>query len=302
MMNMSLGGGPLSCLRLTMMAVACIGFALVASPLRADDSAGGSSSRTTRQQAIAAIPFDQLNPQTAKSIREVVQGASVFRRLPVTAIQSDPDLYLFLVRYPEVVVDIWRMMGVSNMTAQRTGQYTLSANDGSGTTSTIDLVYGTPKVHVYFADGGYNGPRILKPIRAKSVIILHSAYERGPDGMPVATSQLDVFLDIENAAADWIARTVSPLFANTADHNFVESLKFVEKLSNTTIENGPGVQGMSKKLVNVHPEVRARFSQIAGIVYERYLYAQPIETSHTIRQSNYQLQRRESASGPSQPR
>ncbi len=296
-----LGGGALSCLRLILLAVACIWFALGENRVRADEPGLGSSSRAARQQAIALIPFDQLNPQTAKGIRDVVQGASVFRRLPVTAIQTDPDLYLFLVRYPEVVVDIWRMMGVSNMTAKRTGQYTLSANDGSGTTSTIDLVYGTPTLHVYYADGGYNGPRILKPIQAKSVIVLQSEYTRGPDGAPVATSRLDVFLDIENAAADWIARTVHPLFASTADHNFVESLKFVEKLSKTTMENGPGVQGMSRKLTTVHPEVRARFSQIAGIVYERYTFPEVAPTPQTVRQSNYQLNR-ESPSGRSPPR
>ncbi len=268
--------------------VACAWLALGTSCLTAQEPAQGSSSRTARQQAIAAIPFDQLNPQVAKNIRAVAQGASVYRRLPITAIQSDPDLYLFLVRYPEVVVDIWRMMGVSAMTAKRTGQYTLSANDGSGTISNVDLVYGTPNLHIYFGDGGYNGPRLLKPIKAKCVIVLRSDYERGPDGLPVATSCLDVFLDIENAAADWIAKTIHPLFGSTADHNFVESLKFVEKLSKTTMENGPGVQGMTKKLTNVHPEVRARFSQIAGVVFERYSPAEPIAAPNSIRQSNYQ--------------
>ena len=255
----------------------------------------------TRQQALAAIPFDQLNPQTAQKIRAVVQGASVYRRLPVTEIQSDPDLYLFLVRYPEVVCDIWRMMGVSTMTAKRTGQYTLSANDGSGTTSEVDLVYGTPNLHIYACDGDYNGPRIFKPIKAKCVIVLRSEYVRGPDGLPTSTSCLDVFLDIENAAADWIAKTIHPLFGSTADHNFVESLKFVEKLSRTTIENGPGVQGMSRKLVNVHPEVRARFSQIAGIVFERYSGNDSPTAASAIRQSNYQP-RSDATSGYAAPR
>lgn len=258
-----------------------------ASAAVADELAAGTSSRAVRDRAIESIPFDQLNPQVARQVRSVVEGASVFRRLPVTSIEADPDLYLFLVRYPEVIVDIWRMMGISNMKAQRTGQYTLAANDGSGTHSNVDLVYGTPNVHVYFADGGYNGPRILKSIRAKAVIVLRTEYATEADGMPVATSQLDVFLDIENAAADWIARTVYPLFANTADHNFVESLRFVEKLAQTTVENGPGVQGMSRKLVNVHPEVRARFSQIAGVVYERYGYGGNSSATSPVQPSHY---------------
>jgi hypothetical protein len=239
-------------------------------PCRGDDESQGTSSRAARQQAVAAIPFDQLNPQTARAIRAVTQGAGVYRRLPVTPIQTDPDLYLFLVRYPEVVIDIWRLMGVSNMTAKRTGQFTLDANDGAGTTSQVDLVYGTPNLHVYLAEGAYSGPRILRPIQAKCVVLLRSDYRHGSDGLPIASSCVDVFVDIENATADWIAKTIHPLFGSTADHNFVESMRFVEKLSKTTMENGPGVQGMSRKLVNVHPEVRARFAQIAGIVWERH--------------------------------
>jgi hypothetical protein len=276
-------------------AIACIGLAVAAawrvSPAVADEPVQGTASRAARQQALSAIPFDQINAQTAQQIRAVVQQASVYRRLPITAIESDPDLYLFLVRYPEVVVDIWRMMGVSQMTAKRTGQFALAADDGSGTTSNVDLIYGTPNLHVYFCDGEYNGPRILRPIKAKCVIVLQSQYVRGPDGKPITTSCLDVFLDIENAAADWVAKTIHPLFGGTADNNFVESLKFVEKLSRTTIENGPGVQGMSRKLINVHPEVRARFAQIAGVVYDRYAGASSMPAGAVaapIRQSNYQ--------------
>jgi hypothetical protein len=280
--------------RLTAIAVASIWFALGPPSLRADETAPGSSAWSVRQQAISSIPFDQLEPASADKIRTVIEGASVFRRLPVTEIQSDPDLYLFLVRYPEVVADIWRLMGVSNISAQRTGQFTLAANDGTGTTCNVDLVYGTPNVHIYYADGGYSGPRLLRPIRAKCVMVMRSDYSVGQDGLPIATSQLDVYLDIENAAADWIARTIHPLFASTADHNFVESLQFLEKLSKTTMENGPGVQGMSRKLTHVHPEVRARFSQIAGIVHERYAPAQqpPAQASSpAVRQSNYQQYR-----------
>jgi hypothetical protein len=262
---------------------------LVASTLRADDTDSGTTSRAARQQAIAAIPFDQLNPQTSQLIRQLVQNASVFRRLPITTIQSDPDVYLFLVRYPEVVVDTWRLMGISNMTAQRTGQYTLSGNDGAGTTCSVDLVYGTPNLHVFLVNGSYSGPRLLKSITGKCVVVLQSAYQRGSDGLPQATSCMDVFLVVDNVAADWAARTLHPMFGGVADHNFVESLGFLEKMSRTTVENGPGIQGMSNKLTGVHPEVRARFSHIAGIVSERYGMSEASPQMRVVRPSHYQI-------------
>ncbi len=254
----------------------------------------GSSSRGMRLEALQSVPLDQLTPETRADAQRVLESASIFRRMPTTTIECDPDLYLFAVRYPEVLVDVWRLMGISTMTLTRKGPYTLACNDGAGTVSEIELIYGTPTVHVFLGRGRYTGSRLVKQLDGSCLMVLRTQYLRNAEGRPAASSTLDVFVDIENNPAEWVARIVAPIFGSAADHNFVESLRFVEKLSDTASRNGPGVMGMSKRLTGVHPEVRARFAQIAGLIYERALSWESTnndQSSPPLRQIEYRSSR-----------
>ena len=100
-------------------------------------------------------------------------------------------------------------------------------------------------------------------------MLLRTENTKDSDGRPVASSQLDVFLKIENAAAGLIARTLNPLVGKTADQNFVESMKFVQRLNETTEKNGPGVQGMADRLEGLTPEVRQNFIDVVARVFEK---------------------------------
>ncbi len=71
----------------------------------------------------------------------VVQNPSLFRRVPVQVIDCDPNLYLFLVRHPEVVVNIWQVMGISRVTLEQTGPDSYKGDDAAGTTGTVRLCY-----------------------------------------------------------------------------------------------------------------------------------------------------------------
>ena len=62
-------------------------------------------------------------------------------------------------------------------------------------------------------------------------------------------------------------RTLHPLFGKTADVNFVESTKFLERISRTSEENGPGMQHLAKRLDKVDPEVRSRFAELTTEVH-----------------------------------
>ena len=79
---------------------------------------------------------------------------------------------------------------------------------------------------------------------------------------------MDVFLKVDNVAAGVIARTLQPLVGPTADHNFMESLKFLQRLNSTTLRNGPGVQLMGNRL-SLQPEVLKGFQHVAGQAYQR---------------------------------
>ena len=77
-----------------------------------------------------------------------------------------------------------------------------------------------------------------------------------------------MYLKVDNLAAGVIARTLQPLVGSTADHNFIESLKFIEKLNKTTVCNGPGVQLMGERLT-LEPTVLRGFQDVAGQTYRR---------------------------------
>ena len=112
---------------------------------------------------------------------------------------------------------------------------------------------------------------------------------------------------MENATVNLIAKTLNPIVGPTADHNFVESLKFVQRLNETTEKNGPGVQSMAYRLTNISDKVRDQFIRVAGTVYERgnrrttlkppsnrssdrstTKYALPVSSGPGVRRTKYQ--------------
>jgi len=229
----------------------------------------GSSSRELRQAAAAAIPMDRLTPEAQQKISRVIEEHSMYRQLPSATIETDADMLVLLARYPEIVVEIWNLMGVTQMKCERTGAFTIRSDDAAGTVSELELVYGTESIHVFFGTGTYTGNLIRRPIDAECVLILRTAYGTSPGGETIAANTLDVFMKIDNAVVGLAAKTVLPLFGQTADHNFVETLRFVERLNNTTQNNGPGVQGMAYRLEGLVPDVRQQFVETAGLVYDR---------------------------------
>ena len=233
-----------------------------------DKSPSGSSSKSLRKQTVSAIPMQALNAQAREKIGDILKKPSIYRQLPVTSINADPDYFRFLIRYPEVVVNIWQLMGITNMTTERTGPFTVTTDDGAGTISQLELVYGTDNLHIFYGEGSYEGPILKRKLTGKCVLVLRTESKFDEVGKPVATSQLDVFLKIENATAGLIAKTIQPIVGSTADHNFVESLKFVQRLNETTSKNGPGVQRMGKKL-KIEPAVREGFNDVIELVFQR---------------------------------
>ena len=247
--------------------------------------ASGSSSKQFRHQAVASIPFERINRQGQAKISDVVSKSSVYRRLPVTTINCDGDYYNFLVRYPEVIVNIWRLMGVTKMTTERVGPFSVATNDGAGTISELELIYGTEDLHIFYGKGTYEGPVLKRKLQGKCVLVLRTNSGSDTTGKPAVTSQLDVFLKIENATAGFIAKTLTPLVGSTADHNFVESLKFVQRLNETTEKNGPGVQNMGKRL-EISDEVRSKFNKTVDLVFDRSLNSGGPQQNRALNSSN----------------
>jgi hypothetical protein len=230
---------------------------------------GGVSSRAAREEATRAIPLQQLSPPVQARVLDVVTHPSIYRRMPAKTIECDPELYQFLVLNPEIVVNIWELMGITQVRLQRISPTALTAADGAGTECTAHVVHSSRDLHVIYADGFYEGPLFRNRLHGACVLLLRSAYGVDEQGDSLVTCQLDVFLKVENAGVDLLAKTLTPLVGKSADSNFVESAAFLGKISQAAEANGPGVQRLASSLVRVDPEVRVQFSDLAATISDR---------------------------------
>jgi len=231
----------------------------------------GSNDQRYRNEALRAIPFKQLNPQVQAKLRPILTSPTLYRRMPAQTIECDPDMFVFLVRHPEVTVSIWQKMKITQATVTRIGPYTAKATDGVGTDTGVELVYGTRDTHLVFCDGVYEGSLFRKKMTGKCVLLLRSTYGRNKNNAPTVTSHLDVFMKLDNAGAGILAKTMFPFISRTADFNFVQTAGFLSKIHKSSEANGPGMERLAQSLANVTPPVRTNFAKLITAVNQRYV-------------------------------
>ena len=236
---------------------------------RAETVAPADSSLQAKQEAVQAMPLDQLTPEAQQKLWPVISGASIYRRLPTETITCDRDMYLTLIRNPEIIVSIWHMMNVTDLTMTRTSPFVFDCDDKAGTTSQVELMYGTADMHIFYANTLYEGSMFARPVKGRVVLFLRSEYYTDEHGQPQVKSVMDAFIRIDHITAKLVARTMSPLVVRTADHNFVESFRFVSRVHQTAEENGPGLRDLAGKLEGITEPTRRTFADVATLVAHR---------------------------------
>lgn len=242
------------------------------------NTAGATSDRGARDEALKAIPWKQIAEPQRRKVQYVVQNASMYRRLPTRVIDCDPDLFTFLLQHPEVVVDVWQMMGVSRVTLQETANRSYQADDGAGTTGNVTYAYtgwgpAANNLAVIYADGAYEGRPFIKPLRAKSVIVLQSDSVQETNGRNYVTVRVDSFVCIEQMGVELVAKTVQPWINKTADRNFIETLGFVSTFSQTAEKNPQGMQRLAARLRTVDAPTREQLVSLCYRAAQRYAQA-----------------------------
>jgi hypothetical protein len=213
--------------------------------------------------------MSQLTDDAQQRIRGIVSRSSIYRQMPLTLIESDPDLYVFLVRHPEIVVNMWDLLGVTKVSIQRQGEFTFDAMDGAGTTCQIELVYGDRETHVLYAEGHYEGPLLRRLIRGRCILVLRSSYSETEDRTVQVTSRLDMFVRFDNVGAELIARSLHPLVGKSADHNFVESTRFIGQVSKAAENKSDKLLQFSKRLTKVDDTIRDQFHILTSLTAQR---------------------------------
>jgi hypothetical protein len=258
--------------------------ALIATSARSGEPSTGSaaknasdatSSRAAHDEAVRAIPWKQMSPANRQTAQSIINNTSIYRRLPSRIIDCDPDLFTFLLQHPEIVIDVWRVMGISQVALNKASDGTYRGTDGAGTTGTLRYLFcnwgeRANNIAVVYADGAYQGQPFPTPLKAQSIMLVRSSAVRETNGRHYITVKIDTFVRIENLGIEIIAKTVQPWIAKTADQNLIETLTFVSNFSRTAEKNPQGMKRLANRLDAVDEPTRNQLVTLCFRTAERY--------------------------------
>ena len=257
-------------------------FCAIDSTARAD-SGEPTSSRAARDEAVRAIPWRQMGPNEQRTAQFVIKNTSIYRRLPTRVIDCDPEMFNFLFQHPEIVIDVWRVMGISQVTLKKLPGGAYRGTDGAGTTGVVRFLHtnfgpNAQNVAVIFADGTYEGKPFVTPLKAQSILLLRSGAVQETNGRHYVTVRVDSFVRIDQMGIELVARTVQPWISKIADRNFIETLSFVSNFSRTAEKNPQGMQRLATRLASLDEPTRNELVAVCFRTAGRYAQRDSIAT------------------------
>jgi hypothetical protein len=218
----------------------------------------GSSSRTARNDAIAAIPLDSLAAPQADLVRQTIRSCTLYRRLPTQEFSCHPEMLQYALRHPEAIVDIWRVLDISQLAFDAAGPEQWRLADGYGTVGTLrtldrrgDARSGSLLLH---GRGAYTGPYAPKTLTGNCLILLRYRYaDAAKSSDHQVRLQADAFLHMDGIGLEMVTRTLQPLIVTTAGWNMQEICLFMSHFSATAERNPRGVERLAERLTQTDP-------------------------------------------------
>lgn len=247
---------------------------LLAALTRAD--APAESGQDAMRDAHQAIPWRLLSSASREQVNQVVGDATLYRQLPTRVIDCDDQMFAYLVDHPELIVDAWNVMGVSRLRLKPLGPGRYQVSDSAGAEGTLSVLHRSgggsrPLLMVMRADGEYQAPPMPKPIRGQSVLLLRASALEEQNGRCFVTVRLDSFIHFSGPATKLVAKTFKPLIFRTADHNFIETMRFVSLFSRTAETDPHGMGRLASHLRGVDPATRDEFTRLCLATSNRYV-------------------------------
>ncbi|RIK88152.1 MAG: hypothetical protein DCC67_01000 [Planctomycetota bacterium] len=234
----------------------------------AGDPRAASTSAEARDDARRQVPLDRIDAKYRQAVADVLADPTLFRRMPTNVVDCRPELFTFLAQNPEVLVEIWRSLGVSQVELTRIDDASFRMSDGAGTTGTLVIVEQSCDAAaqnriVMFADGRYEGKPFAAPISAHCVVMLRSGSVRETNGRYYVAARLDSFVKFDRTSLEVVAKAVHPFVGQTADRNFADTLAFVSNLSYTAEKRPEAIDQLAKDMQNVDEPRRRQLVQLA---------------------------------------
>lgn len=229
----------------------------------------GSSSREARRQAEAALPLDRMPEATRAVVERQVRSTALYRRLPVATVACEADLLEFVLRKPETLVDLWRVLGISRLTLDPAapGQWRLS--DGWGTVGAVRLLHqeqrGAGGLLVFQGHGGYTGGLSPRDLAGSCLVLVrHWPLAADAAGRPRQAVQVDAFLDVDGLGLEIVTRALQPLIVHSADSNLHEISLFVSQFAAAARRNPAGVARLTERMSRTPRDDRRSLAALAA--------------------------------------
>lgn len=241
---------------------------VAAGAARAGDPAAASTSDETQAEARRNIPMAKIDPAYREAVAAVLADPTIFRRMPTSVVDCHPDLFTFLAQNPEVMVEMWRRLGVSQVSLTRLDERTCRVSDGAGTTGTIIVVEQTCEAGaqnriVMLANGTFEGKPFKQPLAAQCVLVLTSGSKEETNGRRFVASRLDAFIKLDRMGLELVAKAVHPFVGQTADRNFTDTMLFVSNLSFTAEKRPEAIEQLSVEMENLDQPRRQGLAKVA---------------------------------------
>jgi hypothetical protein len=242
------------------MSLLCLMLAFPYGPGKIDaaEMVGSTTSERARTEAISAISMDNIDSKFRATVREIVHDATLYRRLPTCVIDCHPDMFTYVCRNPDVLVSMWRALGISRVQLERSGEKTFRLHDLAGTKGTLRFVEQECENQaqnrlVMIAEAVYEGKPVNLPVKAQCVLLLRSGSVKETNGRRYVAARLDTFVRIDRASMQLFAKVIHPWVGKTADQNFSDTMQFVENLSLTAQTHSAAIGKLADRLEGVTP-------------------------------------------------
>ena len=276
-----------SCWGLSALSLCCCTIAAASAGWAAESSSSTTSSKA-RNEAVRAIPIQRIAPEYRRRVKQVLDDTSLYRRLPTMTVDCHPPLFTYLAENPDVLVQVWRQLGISNVDLVRDGDGTFRLTDSVGTVGRLVIVEQNCDQHaqnrlVMYAEGAYEGKPFKRPVRAQCVLLLRSGSVEETNGRHYVATRLDTFLRIDRASLELFAKAVHPLVGRMADRNFSDTINFIGNMSQAAEMRPQTIERLATSLSHVSDDQKRQLVQITHEFADRRT---PLSVSSTERLAN----------------
>ncbi|GHT42516.1 hypothetical protein FACS189443_5610 [Planctomycetales bacterium] len=249
------------------------------------------------RESLKKLPWDEISAVDKLKIKRIVSKSPVFRKMPKQTIYADPEMYLFLLEHPDIVVSFWQHFGATQMKLKEKSKGKYYLEETAGTKANIEVLYQSPALCVAYAKGEYRGPFFARPCSGEVLLILRSKAVRDIGNEPMLECELDSFVAIDNFGADMLAKLFFQSLGKIADDNFEQTVMFVSQVSRAAQRNPEGVKETAGQIKTIRQDVLGDFCDVVDHMSIRVAR----RNNSVAMQRNTKLPDTETNTNPTQP-